>query len=182
MSSTTWIALLRGINVGGKRKLAMADLRLVLESLGLGEVRTVLQSGNALFAGPQVAAAKLERQIEAGIAADLDLDVKVLVRTADELAATYDDNPFVSRRVAAKELHVAFLSAPAEADKVAALDAKAFAPDEFRVGERAIYLRLPNGVTGSKLPNWERALGVSVTVRNWNTVSRLRDLSQPTPS
>src|ERR1017187_2944025 len=108
MGTRTWVALLRGINVGGNKRVAMADLRGLLESLGYQEVRTVLQSGNARFvaAGPS---STLETQIGSRIAADLGLDVKVLVRSADEFGAVVDANPWPARGVDRKELHVAFL-------------------------------------------------------------------------
>ena len=173
---TTWVALLRGINVGRSKRVAMADLRALLESLGYGGVRTHLQSGNAVFTTGSAKAQALERQIASRIAADLGLDVKVLVRTADELARVVDRNPFVRRGADPKELHVAFLSAPAPAGRLAGLDPAAIAPDQVEPGDRVLYARLPNGMAGSRLPDWERLLGLSVTVRNWNTVTRLRDL------
>lgn len=177
MKATTWVALLRGINVGRNKRVAMADLRALLESLGYDEVRTHGQSGNAVFATERGRAPELELQIASRISADLAMDVRVLVRTAGELAAVVDQNPFVARRIDAKELHVAFCSAARSAGALATVDPEACAPDEFELGSRVIYLRLPNGVTGSRLPNWERVLGVDVTARNWNTVTRLHELA-----
>jgi uncharacterized protein (DUF1697 family) len=172
------VALLRGINVGRNKRVAMADLRRLLESLGYNDVRTLLQSGNAVFTGGKGGAPALARQIASQIEADLGLDVKVLVRTAEQLAAVIEANPFVARGVSPKELHVAFLSAAPAPKKIAGLDRDKFAPDEFEVGDRVIYARLPNGQAGSRLPDWERTLGLTVTTRNWNTVNRLRDLAR----
>jgi uncharacterized protein (DUF1697 family) len=87
-----------------------------------------------------------------------------------------DDNPFVARGVPATDLHVAFLSADPQAAKSAALDDAAFLPDEFALGKRVVYVRLPNGVMGSTLPDWEKVLGVRATQRNWNTTTKLCDL------
>jgi uncharacterized protein (DUF1697 family) len=171
-----WVALLRGINVGGNKRVAMADLRGLLESLGYEDVATVLQSGNALFTTAG-SASKLEAQIGASITADLGMDVKVLVRSAEELAAVVDANPWPARGADPKELHFAFLSAAAPAKKIASITADDFRPDEFEVGDRVLYLRLPDGVAKSRFPNWDRLLGLDVTARNWNTVNRLRALA-----
>jgi uncharacterized protein (DUF1697 family) len=173
----TWVALLRGINVGGRKLLAMADLRALLESLGYDSVRTLLASGNAVFTTARGSAPELERAIATRIALDHGMDVKILVRSSGEFAKVFAGNPFPAEGVPSKELHAAFLSATPAADKIAGLDRGQFAPDEIDLGDRVIYLRLPNGMTGSLLPNWERLLGLDVTVRNWNTVTRLHELA-----
>jgi uncharacterized protein (DUF1697 family) len=173
----TWVAFLRGINVGGHKQVAMADLRTLLASLGCGDVRTHLQSGNALFTTAKGTARTLERQIGAQLHADLGLDVKVLVRSAAELTAVVDNNPFVGRNVDPKELHAVFLSSTVPAKKKAGVDLAKIAPDEVEFGKGVIYVRLPNGVTGSRLPNWDRTLGVDVTMRTWRTVTRLSELA-----
>jgi uncharacterized protein (DUF1697 family) len=177
LSRTTWVVLLRGINVGGNKRVAMAGLRDLLGSLGYEDVRTVLQSGNAILTTGKITAAALQAEIESGITRQFGLDVKVIALTAAELAASVDANPFAAGGAAAKELHVAFLSASAPEGKIAAIDREALTPDEFEVGNRVLYLRLANGITGSRLPNWERLLGLTVTVRNWNTVSKLLALT-----
>lgn len=171
------MALLRGINVGRHKRVAMADLRRLLESVGFGDVRTHLQSGNALFTTGQSRGRALERQIESRIEADLGLDVKVLVRSAEELAVVVDENPFAAPGVDPKQLQVAFLSAAPPATQTTNLDRDAFAPDQFELGDRVIYLRLPHGFMASRLPDWERLLGMAVTTRNWNTVTRLHELA-----
>jgi uncharacterized protein (DUF1697 family) len=176
-SPTTWVALLRGINLGRAKRIAMADLRSLLGELGFDAVRTHLQSGNAVFASAAGDPGELEDVIAAAVATRFGFDVKVLVRTAPQLAAVVDGNPFAAEGADPKQLHVAFLSAEPPAGAVAELDHGAYAPDEFRFGDRAIYLRLANGVMGSRLPDWERTLGVDATMRNWNTVTRLRDLA-----
>lgn len=180
-SDASWVALLRGINLARNRRIAMADLRKLLEALGYGDVRTLLQSGNAVFtADPASGAAELEQQISDRIQADLGMDVKVLVRSADELAAVADANPFVAQGVEIKELHVAFLSAPPRAELATTIDHGTYAPDEFAFGDRAIYMRRPNGIMGSVLPDWRKLLGVEVTERNWNTVTKLRAMAAAT--
>lgn len=174
--SQTWVALIRGINVGRAKRIAMLDLRNLLESLGYAEVRTQGQSGNAIFSSGQRNAAAIEDEMSKRIRGDFHMDASVLVRTATEFVAAVDGNPFVARGVAPGELHVAFLSAEPAAAKRAGIDRTTFQHDEFAFGKRVIYVRLPNGVMGSTLPDWERALGVRVTQRNWNTSTKLRDL------
>ena len=174
-----YVALVRGINVGGRKKVAMADLREALRALGYGDVETYLQSGNALFTttGTGTGTDALACEIEDELKARLDMDVKVLVRTGDELAAVVGANPFPHATAEPSKLHVAFLSANPDADRVASIDAARFEPDELRVGERALYLWYPNGAGRSKLSNdlLERKLGVTATSRNWNTVLHLLD-------
>jgi uncharacterized protein (DUF1697 family) len=179
MSATTWIVLLRGINVGGHKRVAMSDLRGLLESLGYHDVRTHLQSGNALFTASGVKATRLEHDIASAIESQLGLDVIVLVRSAAELRRVVADNPYLGRGIEQKQLHATFLSKQPAATKVAQLDREAFRPDDFVIGDRVIYARLPNGVAGSRLPDWERTLDVSASTRNWNTVARLLALTPP---
>ncbi len=174
---TTRIALLRGINVGRNKRIAMADLRAMLELLGYKDVRTHLQSGNALFAAGKGKDATLEQEISAAIKATFGMEVAVLVRSAAELASVVDSNPFVAQGAASSELLATFVAtAPPEA-KIAAVDRDACAPDEFAVGDRVIYLRLRNGVMGSRLPDFDKVLGIRTTTRNWNTTTRLRDMA-----
>lgn len=165
----------------------MADLRALLEALGYGDVRTHLQSGNALFTttndkpddrADETVAERLEQEISARIASELGLDVTVLVRSAGELATVVGANPFAARPdVGPKELHVAFLSEAPPPGAVARATPDAYRPDEFAIGDRAIYLRRPNGIQGNKLPDWSKLFGVDVTERNWNTVTRLHQLT-----
>lgn len=173
----TWVALLRGINLGRNKRLAMADLRRILETLGFDDVRTHLQSGNAILSTGRTTAAKLEQRIAAQLVNDVGLDVKVLCRTAAQLTTVVRANPFVARKADPKELHAVFLSKTAPAKELAAVDPEKFAPNEFEAGDRVIYLRLPKGVMGGRLPDWDRALGLDATMRNWNTVTKLADLT-----
>lgn len=182
--NTTWLALLRGVNVGRNKRVAMADLRALLGSLGYGEVRTHLQSGNALFTATGARgrrdAAPLEDTISSTIARELGLDVDVAVYHATELAKLVGANPFLRRGADPKELFVTFFPARSEPPSgvtMAGVDRAAAAPDEFELGDRAIYERLANGVTGSRLPNWQHLLGAPATNRNWKTVTRLHALA-----
>jgi uncharacterized protein (DUF1697 family) len=176
-----YVALLRGINVGGHAKLPMADLRALLTSLGHSDVTTYLQSGNALFSSERESPSELAREIEAGIERDLTLRIPVLIRTHDELAAVIAENPFPAGAQNPTRLHVGFLSKPVLPEQLNGIDAQRYAPDEFKVGDRAIYLWYPNGAGRTKLTAnvWERHLGgVIATARNWNTVTTLKSLME----
>lgn len=180
----TYVALLRGINVGRNKRVSMARLRELLTDLGHAGVRTHLQSGNAVFTGPSGSADRLARQISQRIAADLGLDVEVLVRTADELAAVVAGNPLREVATDPARLFVAFLSAPPDPGRLSDLDPAAHQPDRFEVRGREAYLWLPNGMMDSALPAAfsDRRLGVTVTTRNWNTVAKLAELAAATSS
>jgi uncharacterized protein (DUF1697 family) len=169
-----YAVLLRAVNLGSHQKVAMADLRRVLESLGHTEVETYLQSGNAVVTNPDRNPERVARDIRAGLSKELGLDTPVLVRTGSDLAAVIADNPFPDAASTPLLLHVAFLSAQPEPDRMAKLDPAAYAPDEFRLGERVIYLRYATGSGRSKLNQSAFArLKVDATARNWNTVTAL---------
>ena len=175
----TYVALLRGINVGGHQKIRMSDLRTLMEGLGHEAVATYLQSGNAVFRSPRKGDAGLASALEKAIAGELGLTVTVLVRSAAELAGVVDGTPYGDRGADAKQLHVAFLSAAPTAAAVKKLDAAQFAPDELEVAGREVYLHYPNGYGRTKLTNavLERRLGVAATTRNWRTVTALAELT-----
>jgi len=171
--------LLRGINVGTRQRLAMADLRQLLAGLGYSDVTTHLQSGNALLTTRANSSDKIAGAIEKAIAGDLGMQVKVLVRSGADLAEVVAGNPLADVATDGARYLVAFLSAPADRAKMSAVDADTFAPEQFRAGRRELYLWYPNGVHQSKMSNsfWEKQLGVTATSRNWNTVTRLLELA-----
>ncbi len=175
-----YTALLRGINLAGRRKVPMARLRELLEGLGYEDVATLLQSGNAVFATSERGAAKIAGRIEAALADDLGFDVTVMVRTEPQLAKVIEQNPFPeeARREPSKLL-VAFLDGRPAASAVAAIDPDAYAPDRFEVVGDVIYTWYPNGAGRSKLGDgvWRKHLGgIEATARNWNTVTKLHAL------
>ncbi len=174
-----YIALLRGVNLGRHMKLSMPDLRELLRALGYIDVSTYVQSGNALFTSPRDDPAELAREIEHRLARDLGLDVKVLIRTRDELVSVVDGNQFENATESPTLHHVCFLSGPPDRERLSEIDPRQFEPDEFQVGDRVIYLRYPNGFHRTKLTNdfWERRLGLISTMRNWNTVTKLLNLA-----
>lgn len=174
---TPYVALLRGINVGGHNRLPMADLRALLETLGHERVATYLQSGNAVFTStedePTVA-----RGIEEALQASLGLDVPVVLRNGRELEAVARLHPFDDGQADHAKLHVLFLASAPGAEAAARLDPGTFTPDVFAIDGRAMYVSYPNGSGRSKLTidRVERALGITVTGRNWRTVSKLDEM------
>ena len=174
-----YVVLLRGINVGGHKKISMADLRVLLTDLGYGDVRTHLQSGNAVLSAadaPDRLIATLEKRIDA----ELGMSVSVLVRTAAEMRRIVRDNPLADVATDGSRYVVVFLSQPLDPAVVATLDPDAYAPELFRVAEREVYLWHPDGIRDAKMNkiNWDRKFRVVASARNWNTVTRLADMSE----
>ncbi|MCP3820847.1 DUF1697 domain-containing protein [Streptomyces sp. A3M-1-3] len=180
---TTYVALLRGINVGGHRKVPMADLRTLVAELGHGDVRTYLQSGNAVFSSPSDNPDALTTELEKAIEAHFGFTVSCLVRSGTYLRAVADACPFRTDTLEGKQLHATFLSEQAGPERFASLDPAAFLPEEFRLGDRVIYLHTPGGLGRSKLAEAlaRPALlkGIDATTRNWNTVVKLGEMSAP---
>jgi uncharacterized protein (DUF1697 family) len=174
------VALLRAVNVGGRNRIAMAQLRELLEGLGYGEVRTHLQSGNAVFTAPGISPERLAREIEGALVEELGLAAKVLVRSRAELERAVAANPLLELADDHARLLVTFLSEAPDREVVGELAPADFEPDVFAVGEREIYAWYPDGVRATRLSNafWERRLGVVATGRNWNTVTRLLELME----
>lgn len=179
-----WIALLRGVNVGGRRRVPMAPLRAALADAGFTAVRTYVQSGNVVLDDRgDVAPADVARRIARVIDERFDVATAVEVRTREQLAAIVADNPFPEAVATPTALHVAFLSAPVEPAALADVDAAAYAPERFALRGRALYLHLPDGIGRSPLAQAlsERRLGVRATVRNWRTVAALLALADAEP-
>ncbi|WP_224367990.1 DUF1697 domain-containing protein [Hyalangium versicolor] len=174
-----YIALLRGINVGGNKKVPMAQLRALMEGLGYTGISTLLQSGNAVFTSKEKSSAKVIKQLEAAIAEEFGFEVSVVLRTRDELAAAIQANPLPGAEEDPSHFLVTFLSAMPEPKRLQAINPAAYLPDEFRAVGREIYARFPNGIGTSKLATvfTEAKLGVVPTGRNWNTVKKLLELA-----
>jgi uncharacterized protein (DUF1697 family) len=176
----TFAALLRGINVGGKAKIPMTELRATLSSLGLEDVVTYIQSGNAVFRAPTSDERAVATEIERAIVGAFGHDVAVLLRTHDELARVEKDTPYPVDDAEPTRIHVVFLDEEPARTAIARLDPDRSPGDEFAVLGREVYLRLPNGLGRSKLTiDWfERGLGVRATARNWNTLRKLIELTR----
>ena len=175
---TTWVVLLRGVNVGGANRLAMADLRNLVTSLGHTEVATYIQSGNIVLNSAKSDRARLASAICAAIEQAHGLSVSAVLRTPGELRESLANNPFVGAVDAARVL-ITFLSATPRSDDVGRLEAERFLPDRFELRGSDLYGYYPNGAGRSKmtLDYFEKRLGVRGTSRNLNTVAKLIELA-----
>jgi uncharacterized protein (DUF1697 family) len=175
-----YVALLRGINVGGKNKLSMKELIELFDVAGCTNVETYIQSGNVVFEASAALAKRVPQIITQTIAERFGYQVPLIVRSAAKLAKVVAANPFLARGAAERELHVYFL---ADKPTAAELDAKRSAPGEFVLQGQEIYLRLPNGMGRSKLTNayFDSKLKTVCTARNWATVLQLMAMTNPWP-
>jgi uncharacterized protein (DUF1697 family) len=199
-----YVALLRGINVGPSKRVAMADLRALVEQLGFSEVRTLLNSGNAVFssakAEPREAALRIERALEA----KLGVSARVMVVSAEELAEVVGANPLDKVAENPSRLLVGILGDPADREKLAEIARKDWGREKIALGAasgaapgakgaggkgaggkgtggaaRAVYMWMPRGVIDSKLnAAVSKALGDGVTARNWSTMLKLKEMTE----
>jgi uncharacterized protein (DUF1697 family) len=174
-----YISMLRGINVGGHKRIKMDQLRQSFEVLGFNQVRTYIQSGNVVFKTGKSSTSKLSKRIEERILNDFGFSVSVISRTADEMETTIANNPFLKESgIDPEKLHVMFLSdapPPTALKKLADLTAS---PNQCRCFDRGIYFYLPNGVSNSVLMKSpvDRILSVVTTTRNWRTVNTVHQM------
>jgi uncharacterized protein (DUF1697 family) len=170
-----WVALLRGVNVGGSNKVPMAELRALLEEAGYGNVGTYIASGNVLLDGPRSAGA-LSAALEELVVDSFGVTTTVMLRKPQELAATVAAHPFGADT---SESHVAFLAARPTKAGTARLEAAVSRSDRAVLSGAEVYLRLARGVHGSRLSGArvESLLGVPATLRNWRTVAALAELA-----
>jgi uncharacterized protein (DUF1697 family) len=174
----TWIVLLRGVNVGGANRLAMADLRKLVTTLGHSGVSTYIQSGNVVMTSSRTDRATLAAEICDGIRTTFGPVVSAVLRTPDELRAALEANPFTAAQDETRVL-ITFLSATPSPDDVARLEPDRFLPDRFELVGSDLYGYYPNGAGRSKmtLDYFEKRLHVKGTARNLNTVAKLIELS-----
>ncbi len=175
----THVALLRGINVGGKNPLPMKDLARMFAGAGCANVRTYIQSGNVIFEAP-AGAAKIAETVSANIEKRFGYRIPIVLRTSEQLLKTIAGNPFLQTGADVKTLHVYFLAAAPKAGAIAGLDQARSAPDVFHVRGQEIYLHLPNGMARTKLTNayFDSKLSTTCTARNWTTVLTLAEMMQ----
>lgn len=176
-----YVALFRGINVGRAKRLAMADLRALLGSLGYTGVRTLLNSGNVVYAGPAAPALGQARRIQAAVAETLGVDALVIVKSAAEIAAAVAANPLAAVATDPSRLMLAFTR---DAKSLAAIEALALADwgeERVHLGQHAAYLWCANGILESKAAvALLKGLAESGTTRNWATVEKIHALLQTT--
>jgi len=168
--------MLRGINVGGQKRVGMNALKELYESLGFSNVQTYLQSGNVVFEDGSTNLSLLIIKIEKEIKKSFGFDVLVLLRTKNELQKLVESSPF--KKKDESKLHVTFLSDKPSKIPISQLNEARSGEEEFLISGRQIYLFCPNGYGRTKLSNnfFEKKLEVSATTRNWNTVNALLSL------
>ncbi|MFE3516428.1 DUF1697 domain-containing protein [Streptomyces sp. NPDC059166] len=180
--SAMYAALLRGINVGGRRKVPMPDLRELLGKLGHEDVATYLQSGNAVFRSASGDEESLRADLERALESHFGFPVDCLVRSASYLADVVEACPFPAAELEGKQLHATYFDQPVDAARFASLDEESFHPEEYRLGDRVLYLYAPEGLGRSKLavalgrPAVTR--GLVATSRNWNTAVKLVEMTR----
>ena len=173
----TYIALFRGINVGGKNTLPMVELVDVLESLGLSSIKTYIQSGNVVFQGKNINRVELSQRICAAIEKHCGVVIQVLILDVHELENAIASNPFPEAKAEPNTLHCFFLSSLPAKLNLKALESVKKDSEQFRLIDRVFYLYAPEGVGRSKLAmKVEKALGVAATARNWRTVSKVMEM------
>lgn len=174
---TTFIALLRGVNVGKTKRVPMAAWRELLAGLGYSDVATLLNSGNAVFGAAKGTPVVHAAAIRAAISSELQVDVPVIVKSAKELAAIVAGNPFAATCAEPSRLLVAFAPDRAALMSLAPLGALAAAPERFAIGAHAAYLECPEGILQSKVGEAMLGkVGRQATSRNWATVLKLQAL------
>jgi uncharacterized protein (DUF1697 family) len=177
-----YAVLLRGVNVGGRNKIAMADLRRILTELGYADVKTHLQSGNAVVSS-ELPPDRLAAEIGQALQEQTGLACAVLVRTGPELTALLASHPLGQEPDNGSRYFVAFLSGVPEPAAAAKVDGLESGPDRAWVQGQEAFLWCPNGAADTKLTNTslEKRLGVTATARNWNTVRKLAELTADQP-
>jgi uncharacterized protein (DUF1697 family) len=168
------IALLRGINLGSKRRVPMADLRALMDELGYTDVRTVLASGNAIFTGPK---AEARETLEQAIEERFGMKVDVVVKTMDEIRQILEADPYGDVVENPTRYFVVFLDKTPDKATLEALGKEDFEPDSFKLGRHELYVHCPEGMQNSKLMKalGKPGLAGTATVRNWATVNKLLD-------
>jgi uncharacterized protein (DUF1697 family) len=175
-----YVALLRGINVGKAKRVAMEDLRAIVAGLGFSDPKTLLNSGNVVFTGGAGAAAAKDAaaRIEKAMAARLGVSARVTVLSEKELAAIVDENPLAARMTDPSRGFVSVLAAPADLKRVKSLLDEDFSPEAVAAGKRVVYMWCPKGLLESRAPEaFGKVLGDAVTTRNWATMTKLRALA-----
>lgn len=177
MTSTCYIALLRGINVGRAKRVAMADLRKLIGELGFRDVRSLLNSGNVVFRGAVLKPAVAAAAIEEALVLKLGVAARVTVLASDELNAIVAANPLLPVATDLARLLVFILANPADRKLIVALDRQDWGLEALAIGKRAAYVWCPAGLIDSRAASaLGKALGDATTSRNWNTMCKLQTL------
>jgi uncharacterized protein (DUF1697 family) len=182
---TTYISILRGINVGGAKKILMNDLKEIYEGLGFREVITYIQSGNVIFQSGDFISNELAAEtIRNAIFKKYGYEVPVLMRTVEEMQNTLKNNPFPKNKNNNPEkMHVTLLAELPEQQQLEKIRKYDYSPDRFEIIGKDVFLYCPNGYGTTKLSNsfFESRLKVSATTRNWKTVNALVEIATGQP-
>ena len=182
---TRYISILRGINVGGKRKILMADLRELYQSLGFENIITYIQSGNVIFESKKKNANSIfTKKIKEAIFEKYGFDVPVIIRSVEEIKSIFETNPFLQKEgVQVENLCVTFLSEIPTDENLEKINTYDYSPDLFQIIENNAFIFIEGKYHKSKLTNnfFEKKLKVSATTRNWKTVKKLLELSLHAP-
>ncbi len=173
-----YVALLRGVNVGGANRLPMERLRALFVAAGGSDVETLIQSGNVVFGAPEASARKIVEDVASGITREFGFAAPMVLRDSTAWRALVEGNPFFVRGADPDTLHALCLSQVPSAEALARLDPGRSPQDEFVVRGQDVYLRLPSGVARTKLSNawFDSRLRVVSTLRNWRSVLKLAEL------
>ena len=171
------VALLRGINVGTAKRIAMADLRGVMTGLGYSDVRTLLNSGNAVFTSKRALKGTAAEDLRVALLKKTGVSSRFTLRSADELSATVEANPLLKVATDHTRLFADFLYESDGLDRLQPLVKQTWKPDVVSLGPRVVYIWCPAGLLESKaIAAVGKALGDGVTIRNWATVMKIQSL------
>lgn len=175
----TYIALFRGINVGGNNILPMEELVALLENLGSQSVKTYIQSGNAVFQHKAESASELSERIKAAVKESHGFKPQVLLLKVADMEQAIASNPFPEAESEPKTLHLYFLANPPENPDLKTLDRLKQANERYRLNGKVFYLHAPDGIGRSKLAaQAEKSLGVAATARNWRSVCKILTMAK----
>jgi uncharacterized protein (DUF1697 family) len=175
----TYIALFRGINVGGTNVLPMKDLVALLENIGSQNVKTYIQSGNAVFQNQEENPSLLSNKIRVTLKKSHGLEPQVLLLTPEEMERVIESNPFSEAESEPKTLHIHFLASMPKNPDLGGLESIKSDRERFALQDGVFYLHAPDGIGRSKLAaNTEKILGVAITARNWRTVCKIMTMAR----
>ena len=175
----TYIALFRAINVGGRNKLPMKELVVLLQKLGCGDVRTYIQSGNVVLTSAEKSPERLSVEISRKVKARFGFDPTMKILDARELETAISKNPFPEAAETPEYLHAGFLLRKPVKPDLQKLESLKQNGERFQLKDKIFYLHAPKGIGRSKLAaSSEKLLGVPMTDRNWRTVCKIRDMAR----
>jgi len=172
-----FIALLRGINVSGQKKIKMSELKSLFEDIGFQDVETYIQSGNVIFSSKENIKLKLESKIAKAIKKQWGFYVQIFVLDTGDIDYVLKANPFIKKEKGIERMYVTFLSDKPSKENIQKLTSTDYSPEEYQIDNNLVYLFLPNGAGKSKLSNnfFENKLKLVGTTRNWKTIRTLSE-------